>query len=431
MVLAAVGLFLLAAMGTAQESGEQFNPASALVRQGLMALQARDVPRAQELLERAVDASPGDARAWIGLAQVYGTLNLRMQASRHASEAARLGGDEPLIQHALAMFYTDFGNLAEAARWEEKFASGEMGDDDAYLRTVSLYLEAGMPLKAADVGKAALERAEGGSAVMHNALGKAYTMTGRMEDGLRHLRLAVESNPYEESLHYDLGYFHLRNQDFDAATETFLNGRRYFDKSAAIEIGLGIAAYGQRRFEEAVDHFLRAARLAPGIEQPHAFLGRLLQHASHRIDDVVERMRAFHEGDSESHFGPFLYGQALMARPGATSDTEVMARAEALFRESIDRSEQFWESHYELGVLLEKKREFAAAEKHLQRAAALNPESSKPHYRLARVYQRLGKAQEAKREREIHKRIAEQEREAIEAGGLPDDFTGPARSNKR
>lgn len=415
----------------AQQNPQQVDRPSVLVRQGLMALQARDVPKAQELLEGALEESPEDARAWIGLAQVYGTLNLRMQAVRHASEAARLGGDEPLIQHALAMFYTDFGDLAEAARWEERFASGEMGDDDAYLRTVSLYLEADMPLKAAAVGKVALERPSGDSAAIHNALGKAYTLAGQMEEGHRHLKLAVESNPYEESLHYDLGYFHLRNQDFGSAAEAFTAGRRYFDKSPAIEIGLGIAAYGQRKFEEAVDRFLRAAQLAPGVEQPHAFLGRLLQHASHRIDDVKERLREFHERDSNSHFGPFLYGQALLAKPGAAKDAETLASAEALFRESINRKEEFWESHYELGVLLERKREFAAAEKHLQRAAALNPGSSKPHYRLARVYQRLGKAREARRERELHKRIAEQERAAMKATGLPGDLTGPINSNSR
>lgn len=428
MGLAAAALVALALAASAQENPQQANRPTMLVQRGLMALQARDVPAAQELLERAVEESPDDARAWIALAQVFGTLNLRIQSSRHASEAARLGGDQPLIQHALAMFYTDFGDLAEAARWEERFAGGEMGSEEAYLRTMSLYMQAGMPLKAASVGVAAIDSGSVDSAAMHNVLGKAYTMAGNLDDGLRHLKLAVQSNPYEESMHYDLGYFHLRNQDFGSAATAFQEGRRYFDKSAAIEIGLGIAAYGQRKFEEAVDRFLHAAELAPGLEQPHAFLGRLLQHATSRIDDVEERFRAFHEQDSASHFGPLLYGQVLLARPGARRDAEALARAESLFEESIDRKEDYWESHYELGVLLESRRELVAAEKHLQRAATLNPESSKPHYRLARVYQRLGKTQEARRERELHKRIAERERETMKATGLPGDLVGPIGS---
>lgn len=387
-----------------------------------MALQARDLPIAQEYLERAVEKDSGEPRGWIGLAQTYSMLNLHTQASRHAAEAARLGGEDPLIQHALSMFHTNYGNWAEAAAWEEKFARHSKQNLDAYLRSVSLYLQAEMPKRAAEVGEAALQ--DGESASLHNALGKAYTMSGDLEKGLDHLQLAVEQEPYEESLHYDLGYFHLRQQDFASSKAAFEAGRKYFDKSPALEIGLGIAAYGRRSFKDSVDHFLRAAALGPGLEQPHAFLGRLLQHASDRMDEVVERMKVFHSDHSDNHFGPFLYGQALLAKLGASKDETAMAEIEALLRESLERNQEYWESHYELGVLLEKKRDFPEAEKHLKRAVTLNPDSSKPHYRLARVYQRLGKAREAKRERELHKQIAERERQAMRAGGLPEAFAG-------
>ncbi len=415
--LAAVTLTLGALAGSAQDDGP---PAEELVRRGLMALQARDLPTAQEYLERAVERDSGEPRGWIGLAQTYSMLNLHTQASRHAAEAARLGGEDPLIQHALSMFHTNYGNWAEAAAWEEKFARHSEENLDAYLRTVSLYLQAEMPKRAAEVAEAALQHGE--SASLHNALGKAYTMSGDLEKGLDHLQLAVAQEPYEESLHYDLGYFHLRQQDFTSARAAFEAGRKYFDKSPALEIGLGIAAYGRRSFKDSVDHFLRAASLAPGLEQPHAFLGRLLQHASDRMDEVVERMKAFHSDHSKNHFGPFLYGQALLAKLGASKDETAMAEIESLLRESLERNEEYWESHYELGVLLEKKRDFPEAEKHLRRAVTLNPDSSKPHYRLARVYQRLGKAREAKRERELHKQIAERERQAMQAGGLPEGF---------
>ena len=137
------------------------------------------------------------------------------------------------------------------------------------------------------------------------------------------------------------------------------------------------------------------------------FLGRLLQHASHRIEEVTERMRIFNQRNSKSHLGPFLYGQALLSSLGTRNDPEAIETAEALLRESIKRNADFWESHYELGTLLEKKRELQSAETHLELAVKLNPEASKPHYRLARVYQRLGRAKDAKRERELHKRIAE------------------------
>ena len=423
-VLAALALFAAAAL--AQQGGP---PAEALIRQGLIALQSRDIPKAQEYLERAVEQAPAEARAWIGLAQIHRILNLHAQARRHAAEAARLGKDNPLIQHALAMFHTEYGSWAEAANWEEKYARGSDGGQDAYLRAISLYLQADMPLQASKLGEAALEL--GGSGELHNALGKAFTIANRPVEGLRHLELAVDALPYEESVHYDLGYFHLRQQDFNAAKQAFLVGRKYFDKSAAMEIGLGIAAYGQRRFQHALDHFLRAATLAPEMEQPHAFLGRMLQHASERIEEVEERMRVFYMQHSDDHFGPFLYGRVLLAKLGARRHSASISNIESLLRESIERNEDFWESHYELGVLLEKKRDFRAAEEHLERAVELNPDSSKPHYRLARVYQRLGKSREAKRQRELHKRTAGRERQAIQVGGLPPELAPAGGTNSR
>jgi uncharacterized protein HemY len=142
-------------------------------------------------------------------------------------------------------------------------------------------------------------------------------------------------------------------------------------------------------------------------------------------------MRAFYKEHSKNHFGPFLYGQVLLAKLGARRDPTALSNIESLLRESIERNEEFWESHYELGVLLEKKREFRAAEEHLERAVDLNPHSSKPHYRLARVYQRLGKSKEAKRERELHKRAAESERQAVQVGGLPPELANTAGTHRR
>lgn len=395
-------------------------PAEALLRQGLAALQERDIPAAQRYFGQALDQNPGEARAWIGLAQTYRIVNLHGQARRHATEAERHGEDDPLIQQALSMFHSDYGNWSVAARWEEKFARGEGGGPESYARALWLYMQADMPLRAAEVGREALELGE--SAALHNLIGKAYAASNHMEAALRHLELAVDAQPYDESMHYDLGHFHLRQLDYDAARKVFLAGQKFFDKSPAIEIGLGIAAYGQRRFAEAIDRFLRTAELAPSMEQPHAFLGRLLHYGSDRLDTIEDRLRVFHEQHSKNHVGPFLYGQVLLAKLGSGTDPEAIAAIEALLDESIAREENFWASHHELGVLLEKKRNFQGAEKHFKRAVELNPHASSPHDGLARVYRRLGKTTEARKQRGLHVQVAKQERRAMQAGQLPMDL---------
>lgn len=69
--------------------------------------------------------------------------------------------------------------------------------------------------------------------------------------------------------------------------------KKVFDNSAQLELTLGIACYGQRGFSEAVDSFLRAATLAPDVEQPYVFLGRILNQAEARLAEVTQKIAAF------------------------------------------------------------------------------------------------------------------------------------------
>jgi tetratricopeptide (TPR) repeat protein len=205
-------------------------------------------------------------------------------------------------------------------------------------------------------------------------------------------------------------------QDFDGSLETIAQGEKIFSKSPQLELLRGIAYYGQRRFPEAVDAFLRSAELGPTLEQPHAFLGRILSHAHGRLDRVTARFAAFAAVTPESFLSQYLYAAALLEGMGPAVQPEVAGKAEELLRRSIERKGDFADSHFELGVLLAKKRDFEGAEKHLERSAALNPKSSKTHYHLSRVYTRLGKNEQAEAERALHEKLTEEERQAMRSG---------------
>ena len=142
----------------------------------------------------------------------------------------------------------------------------------------------------------------------------------------------------------------------------------------------------------------------------------MLEHATDQIDTVLKRQKAFAQLQPENYLGPFLYGQALAASlPPAGSD-DVAAEAEQILRRSIALRGDFWESHFELGAVLERQKRYADAAASLERAVELNPNSSKPHYRLARVYARLGRKEDAARERDLHRNLTEAEREAMQGG---------------
>ena len=79
---------------------------------------------------------------------------------------------------------------------------------------------------------------------------------------------------------------------------------------------------------------------------------------------------------------------------------------EKLLRRSLRLKSDCWESHFELGLALVKQRKFPEAAAELARSAALNAKEALPHYHLARVYDRLGEAEKAAAERELHAQLS-------------------------
>jgi len=253
-------------------------------------------------------------------------------------------------------------------------------------------------------------------ASLYDLLGRAQSDLAQYDEAAEAFRQAIRLAPYEEDYRYNLGYLYLRAQRFEQALEAFQEGQKVFDKSPRLTLGSGIAYYGLRDFDKAVDAFLQAAQLAPTMPQPHYFLGRTLSQATERMNEVAAVQKAFAEAQPDNYLGHFLYGQALLAAVPPEGDDKMLATAESELRRAIAARDDFWESHFELGVLLEKQRRYEDARKSLERAVELNPKSSKPHYRLSRVYARLGEKELAARERELHQKLTEAERAAMTRG---------------
>lgn len=241
---------------------------------------------------------------------------------------------------------------------------------------------------------------------------------GELDEAEKALRSAIRLDPYDEERRYNLGYLFLQAAQFDEAVAAFQEGREVFDKSPRLELGIGVARFAQRRFDTAMDAFLLVSRLAPGLEQPHYFLSRSLEHASDRIAEVRQRFDAFSAARPDHYLGPFLQAKGLLASLGPARDAEKLAEAESLLRASIERRDNYWESHFELGVVLDRLRRFEEARDSLLRAIEISPASATPHYRLARVYARLGQPDLAAEETKLHEELVAEQRTAFAGAGM-------------
>jgi len=355
-------LCLWAAALAAQESFE------AEFRRGLLALNGNDLAQARKSLENASRLKPDNALVWAALAQTYLHGKETKAANEAAQRAAGLAPANPAVEHALAVFYSETGDFKQAADWEARFAASGAADPQA-------------PARAA------------------NLLGHAYAAANQFDDAVREFRRAVESDPKTEGFVFDLGQTELQKGDFSGALATFDQGRRRFPASAQMHLAYGVAAYGQRRFMDAIDAFLEVNRIDASIEQPYVFLARMLDQAGDRLPRIVAAYAAWEKAEPRNYLPACLHAKALGAAGGDP------AKIEAELHRSIQLNGGYWESHFELGVLLAQRREWQAAAVELARSVELNPKDAPAHFQLARVYDKLGKPDLAQAERAEHQRL--------------------------
>jgi tetratricopeptide (TPR) repeat protein len=214
------------------------------------------------------------------------------------------------------------------------------------------------------------------------------------------LQQAIRNNPQIESNYTDLGNILLATQNFNEAALVLETARKKFPTSAQAALSAGVAYYGLRRFDDAVGAFLDAGKLAPDIEQPIAFLYRMPENWGPRKDDVVALFTSFSKNHPRSAIGHLALGKA-------TGDAAELEKASQL---ETRRPEPY----IELGIVRESKKEFPAAIAAFRRAAELSPKDPVPHYRLSRLYARTGDTQRAEAERQLHEKLAAEEKAELD-----------------
>jgi tetratricopeptide (TPR) repeat protein len=368
-----------------------------LLQRGLLALEQGDLTQARAAFEEVTKEQPRNAYAWVSLAETYSRLKQPAAAGAAAAKAEKFGGDNPAIDHALAMYFTKTGEFRHAAELEQKFAASGRADAEAQERTAGLFLNAGKAPEALAAAEKAVEQHPSPGA--ENVLGRALIATGRAGEGERHLAIAWDGSKTDSHLAFDYCQALLRRQDFAQAADVLATALESHPDDPQLVLALGVARYGQRRFDEAIGAFLKVIRIDPQVEQPYVFLGKLLDQAGEHLAEITMVSEKWAAQNPRNAEGPLLLAKARLA--GDAKDPT----AEALLRKSISLDGQNWEAHYELGVLLEGKRNWPGAAEELKRSADLDEKQAMPHYHLARVYDRLGEAEKAKAERALHERL--------------------------
>jgi tetratricopeptide (TPR) repeat protein len=200
-------------------------------------------------------------------------------------------------------------------------------------------------------------------------------------------------------LYFDAAKPLLDQQKFADAAAILQESVTRVPKNAQLELALGVACYGLRRFDDAAEAFLRTIDIAPETEQPYTFLGKILDQIPNQLPRVTDRFAAYEAAHPASAAAYLLHARALDAQsltPGL---------ALHLLEKSIALDPSDASAHFEIATVLDRLERFPDAVAEFERAAQLAPSDATTHYRLARDYDRIGKPAAAQAEREKHAQL--------------------------
>jgi tetratricopeptide (TPR) repeat protein len=159
--------------------------------------------------------------------------------------------------------------------------------------------------------------------------------------------------------------------------------------TAQAHIGKGFENLKDQRYREAADEFSAALKLDPGLVDARYQLGVSYFAIGRRAEARAELERVRAEV-SNSQGATYYLGRLDLVEGDLESATRRL--------EGLAADPPFPDTLYYLGSAFLKKGDTVAAEKWLRKAAEMDPRDFRIPDHLARVYQKLGRSQEAERE---------------------------------
>ncbi len=233
-------------------------------------------------------------------------------------------------------------------------------------------------------------REQPGSLQVRTLLGMAYYGTAQYAEAIPYLRVAAEKSPDNEELHGVLAQSCLYAKQYPCTLDEYKKILTLNPNSAQAHMLAGEAWDGMHEQERATAEFEAAEKVAPNEPNVHFGLGYLYWKQKRYADAEREfELELKNEPD---------YGQALAYLGDAEMRLEKPAEAQATLEKAVSLPNPNRLAWLDLGIVLasEGRNEPAAAD--LERAIAMDPNEVDAHWRLARLYQAMGKKDQARLE---------------------------------
>lgn len=327
------------------------------------------------------------------------------QVEQTLLDAAQNDPNSFTTQHNLGEYYLQQGRLNLGIPYLERARQFDPKNYDNGYDLSLAYLRIGDPAKAIAQLRGMIQQSE--TAELDGLLAEAEEKSGDYQSALEHYYRVAKLQPSEDSI-FDLASFLLQHPSYegfeDRALVFFRYGVEKYPRSAKLTVGLGVALYAQGRYDDAIQTLCAAVDLNPADPKPYQFLDKVSDASPAELPTVLQDLEKFVSLYPESALANYYYAMSLWHSSDGLPDAD-LSKVKGLLQKSISLQPDYYEAHFQLGVLYQDEFRYQDAITEFNRTLTLHPDFSSAHYRLALTYRRTHQKQLADEQFAILKKL--------------------------
>jgi tetratricopeptide (TPR) repeat protein len=236
------------------------------------------------------------------------------------------------------------------------------------------------------------------TADVESLLGDIYEASDDSVASAQCYQTAIAMAPQQESFRLALAVELMQHQTFAPAIDLLKIAALEFPNSSRVQTALGLAYYLADDDHLAVEALLNAIRLDPAPDIPRRYLGEIaLQQSADPEVTVVQELCGYADAHPTDPRANAVCG-GLQSRGSAAPEWPAILKR--LKASALAAPHSAFEQ-CTLAKALDEAREEQGTRQALETCARLDPDSVEAHFRLARLYRRLGLMQLSRRQVEL------------------------------
>ena len=194
------------------------------------------------------------------------------------------------------------------------------------------------------------------------------------------------------------------------AAEVFQSGAKLHPASERLRTGWAAALFAEAQYSEAAKRVCEAADLYPASLATYQMMGKVMLSSPELPTCLAEHLARFAVLYPENAEASYYEAMALL-RQNEVSNAKAAA---GLLERSVTLNPKLAAAYVQLGILEAGENREPEAIADFKRAVAADPQLAEAHYRLGRMYDHAGQAEQGRRELEIHQALIRAQAAAAE-----------------